>query len=178
MERAQTNVNSTIGGIIAASGIAVSFLLWLIYVHRPSAAPAGRWAFLPAFNALMNAICAVLLCLGLYFIRSRNKVAHRTCMTLAFGFSFAFLVGYILNHALHGDIVFPGQGGVRPLYLTILASHVLLSIVALPMILTTFFFSLTGRLEMHRRLARWTLPIWLYVSVTGVVVFLFLRAYV
>jgi putative membrane protein len=98
-------------------------------------------------------------------------------MITAFAFSSLFLVSYIANHAIHGDTIFPEHGGVRNLYLAILASHVILSIVALPMVLTTFFFSLTGRFAMHRRIARITFPIWLYVSVTGVVVFLFLRAY-
>jgi putative membrane protein len=177
MERAETNPNSAIGGIVIVSGLAVTFLLWLLYIHRAPAGFAGRWTLLPAINALMNAMCAVLLCVGLYFIRSRNKSAHRTSMIFAFISSSLFLMGYITNHALHGDTIFPGHGGVRTLYLTILASHVLLSIVALPMVLTTFFFSLSGRFVMHRRLARITFPIWLYVSVTGVAVFLFLKAY-
>jgi putative membrane protein len=82
-----------------------------------------------------------------------------------------------VNHALHGDTIFPGHGPVRTLYLCILASHVILSIIALPMVLTTLFFSLTGRFAMHRRIARWAFPIWLYVSITGVVVFVFLKAY-
>ena len=106
-----------------------------------------------------------------------NRAAHRTSMLVAFGFSTLFLVSYIANHAIHGDTVFPGQGPVRTFYLAVLASHVILSIVALPMVLTTFFFSLTGRFAQHRRIARVTFPIWLYVSVTGVVVFVFLRTY-
>jgi putative membrane protein len=117
------------------------------------------------------------LCVGLYFIKHRNKEAHRTSMLLAFAFSSVFLVSYIVNHALHGDTIFPGHGLVRSLYLSILASHVILSIVALPMVLTTLFFSLTGRFATHRRIARLTFPIWLYVSITGVVVFVFLKAY-
>ena len=98
-------------------------------------------------------------------------------MLLAFLFSAVFLVSYIANHALHGDTIFPGHGPVRTLYLTILASHVILSILALPLVLTTFFFSLTGRFAIHRRIARWTFPIWLYVSITGVAVFAFLKIY-
>jgi putative membrane protein len=86
-------------------------------------------------------------------------------MLLAFAFSSVFLISYIVNHALHGDTIFPGHGSVRTLYLSILASHVILSMVALPMVLTTFFFSLTGRFAMHRRIARWTFSIWLYVSI-------------
>ena len=163
--------------IVVVSGLAVSFLLWLLYVHHASSNFAGRWMFLPALNALLNGLCAVALCVGFYFIKHRQVQAHRRSMLLAFAFSSAFLASYIVNHALHGDTIFPGHGPVRTIYLAILASHVILSIVALPMVLTTFFFSLTGRFPMHRRIARITFPIWLYVSVTGVVVFAFLKAY-
>jgi len=177
MQQAQINPRSIVGAIIVISGFAALFLLWLVYFHHASADFAGRWMFLPALNALLNGLCAIALCVGLYFIKHRNQGAHRTSMLLAFAFSSAFLVSYIANHALHGDTIFPGHGPVRTLYLSILASHIILSIVALPMVLTTFFFSLTGRFAMHRRIARFTFPIWLYVSITGVVVFVFLKAY-
>jgi putative membrane protein len=174
MEQASRPV---VGTIIVLSGFAISFLIWLVYIHHASADFAGRWMFLPALNAVLNGLCAVTLCVGFYFIRHRNIAAHRASMLLALTLSSAFLVSYIANHALHGDTIFPGHGPVRAIYLSILASHVVLSILALPMILTTFFFSLTGRFAIHRRIARITFPIWLYVSITGVVVFLFLRAY-
>jgi putative membrane protein len=177
MEQAQLSPRPVIGTIVVVSGLAVTFLLWLLYVHHASAAFAGRWMFLPALNALLNGLCAIALCVGFYFIKQGNRDAHRNSMLLAFVFSSIFLVSYIVNHALHGDTIFPGHGSVRTLYLSILASHIILSIVALPMVLTTFFFSLTGRFAIHRTIARWTFPIWLYVSVTGVVVFLFLKAY-
>ncbi len=177
MEETQIRPRPAVGAIVVVSGLAVTFLLWLLYVHRASADFAGRWMFLPALNALLNGLCAIALCVGFYFIKHGNKEAHRASMLMAFGFSSLFLVSYIVNHALHGDTIFPGHGALRTLYLSILASHVTLSIVALPMVLTTFFFSLTGRFAMHRKIARWTFPIWLYVSVTGVVVFVFLRAY-
>jgi len=177
MEQAEVSSRPAIGVIIVVSGLAVSFLLWLVYVHQVPADFAGRWTFLPALNALLNGLCAITLCVGLYFIKHRDRSAHRTSMLVAFGFSTIFLVSYVVNHAIHGDTVFPGQGSVRTLYLAILASHIILSIIALPMVLTTFFFSLTGRFALHRRIARMTFPIWLYVSVTGVVVFVFLRTY-
>jgi putative membrane protein len=177
MEQAQINPRPIVAAIVVVSGVAVSFLLWLVYLHHASADFAGRWMFLPALNALLNGLCAIALCVGLYFIKHHNKQAHRTSMLLAFAFSCIFLISYIVNHALHGDTIFLGHGSVRTLYLSILASHVILSIVALPMVLTTFFFSLTGRFAMHRRIARVTFPIWLYVSITGVVVFVFLKAY-
>src|SRR3979490_1295638 len=178
MEQAETRPRQVIGAIVVVSGPPRLFLLWLLYVHHAPAAFAGRWMFLPALNALLNGLYAIALCVGLYFIKHRNTAAHPTSMLLAFACSSFFLIGYIVNHALHGDTIFPGHGPVRALYLSILASHVILSIVALPMVLTTFFFSLTGRFAMHRRIARLTFPIWLYVSITGVAVFVFLKVYV
>lgn len=177
MEQAGIRPRPAVGAIIVISGLAVSFLLWLIYIHRASADFAGRWMFLPALNALLNGLCAIALCVGLYFIKHRNREAHRTSMIVAFALSSAFLVSYIVNHALHGDTIFPGHSPVRTVYLSILASHIILSIVALPMVLITFFFSLTRRFAMHRQIARITFPIWLYVSITGVVVFVFLKMY-
>ena len=162
---------------MAVSAAAVGFLLWLLYVHHPPPALAQQWIFLPRLNALLNGLSGVALCAGLYFIKHKNVAAHRASMLAAFGFSSLFLVSYIVNHALRGDTRFPSIGTARTVYLSILSSHILLSIVALPLILTTLFFALTGRFRMHRRLARVTFPIWLYVSVTGVIVFEFLKAY-
>src|SRR5260221_3769640 len=177
MEQAEFSPRPVVGAIVVVSGLAVSFLLWLLYEHHASADFAGRWMFLPALNALLNGLCAIALCVGLYFIKHHNKEAHRTSMLLAFVFSSVFLISYIVNHALHGDTTFPGHGPVRTMYLSILASHVVLSMVALPMVLTTFFFWLTGRFAMHRRIARWTFPICLYVSVTDAVAFSLLKAF-
>jgi putative membrane protein len=175
MQVAESNRRSStavpIAAIVAASAGAIAFLAWLIYVHPASAAYSTRLRFLPALDAFLNGLCTIALLVGFYFIRRRNFTAHRNSMIGAFSFSSLFLVSYTLNHALHGDMLFPGHGTVRTVYLTILTSHILFSAVALPLILTTFFFSLSGRFRQHRRLARYTLPIWLYVSVTGVVVY-------
>ena len=169
---------SAIGAIITVSAAAVAFLLWLLYVHHAPAEFASRLLFLPALNAVLNGLSAISLCIGFYFIRQRRISAHRASMLAAFVFSSIFLVSYITNHAIHGDTLFPHIGTVRTVYLSLLASHVLLSVVALPMVLTTFFLSLSGRFAQHKKLARFTFPIWLYVSVTGVVVYLMLHAYV
>jgi putative membrane protein len=177
MEQARTNPRGVLTAIVAISAAAISFLLWLLYVHRASEQFAGHWTFLPALNALLNGMSAIALCFGFYFIKHANRQAHKRSMILAFAFSSLFLVSYIVNHALHGDTRFPGHSATRDIYLSILASHIFLSIVALPMVLTTFFFSLSGRFAMHRRIARFTFPIWLYVSVTGVIVFAFLKIY-
>jgi len=172
-----TSDRAALGGILVASAAAVALLLWLLYFHHPTPALARRWIFLPQLNALLNGLSATALCVGLYFIKRKNWRAHRVSMLSAFGFSSLFLVSYIVNHALRGDTPFPGTGIIRTVYLSILATHVLCSIVALPMVLTTLFFALSGQFKAHRRLARATFPIWLYVSLTGVVVFVFLKAY-
>jgi len=154
----------------------VLFLLWLLYVHHAPAEFADRLRFLPALNALLNGLSAIALIIGFSFILRRKIPQHRASMMTAFVFSSAFLVSYITNHALHGDTHYPGHSTIRTVYLLILASHVLLSVVALPMVLITFFLSLTGRFRQHRKIARFTFPIWLYVSVTGVIVYFMLAA--
>src|SRR6478672_8927798 len=99
MEPAGVNPKPVVATIILVSGLAISFLLWLVYVHHASAEFAGRWTFLPALNAVLNGLCAVTLCVGFYFIRHRKIAAHRASMVTAFAFSSAFLVSYIANHA-------------------------------------------------------------------------------
>jgi putative membrane protein len=167
---------SAIAAIVAISAAATLFLFWLIYVHPAADAASVQLTFLPALNALLNGLSASALLIGYTLIRARRIPAHRAAMFTAFAFSSLFLVSYIVNHALHGESHYPGHGPIKTVYLIILASHVLLSVVALPLVLTTFFFSLSGRISMHRKIARWTFPIWLYVSVTGVVVYAMLAA--
>jgi putative membrane protein len=164
-----------ITAILAVSVAATAFLFWLIYVHPAADAARVRFAFLPALNALLNGLSAIALLIGYTFIKARRITAHRAAMITAFAFSTLFLVSYILHHALHGDVYYPAQAAYRTLYRTLLASHILLAVVALPLILVTFFFSLSGRIPQHRRVARWTFPLWLYVSITGVVTWAMLR---
>ena len=168
---------SVIAGIVAVSISASLFLAWLVYFHQPTDLAGTHLSFLPALNAILNTCCTVSLLAGLYFIRHRQILQHRNSMFTAFVFSSLFLVTYITNHALHGDMRFLGQGPVRTVYFSLLISHILLSVVALPLILITFFLSLSGRFPLHRKAARYTYPIWLYVSVTGVVVYAMLAVY-
>ena len=169
---------SIVAAIIGISAAASLFLAWLVYYHQPTDVAGTQLAFLPALNATFNTLCTVFLLFGYRFIMRRRITAHRNSMFAAFVVSSLFLVSYIVNHALHGDMRFLGQGHVlRVAYFALLISHIFLSVVALPMILITFFLSLTGRFPAHRKLARWTYPIWLYVSVTGVVVYAMLAAY-
>ena len=161
--------------ILAISAVATLYLFWLIYVHPATDAASARLAFLPALNALLNGFSAAALLIGFTFIRARKTAAHRASMITAFIFSTLFLVSYILHHALHGDVRYPAHAPYHWIYLPLLASHIALAVVALPLVLVTFFFSLTGRFPQHRKIARWTFPLWLYVSVTGVITYVMLR---
>jgi putative membrane protein len=171
------NGRAMIATILAISAAAWIFLFWLVYFHRAPASFAHRLGFLPALNAGFNGMSAAALLSGFFLIRRRRLTAHRNAMLAAFGFSTLFLASYITNHALHGDQIFAGHGAIRIVYLSILASHILLTVVVLPLVLVTFFFSLSGRFPQHRRVARWTFPLWLYVSVTGVIVGVMLMAW-
>ena len=126
---------------------------------------------LPAVNATLNGTAAVLLIAGYVQIRRKQIDAHRKCMLAAFTTSALFLVSYLIYHALVGSVAFTGQGPIRTLYFTVLISHVSLAILILPLALVTLRRGLRRDDARHVALARWTLPIWLYVSVTGVVVY-------
>ena len=171
---------AVIATIIAISAAASAFICWLVYVHPPVDAAGTSFNFLPALNALLNAAAALALLAGYRFIRARLVQQHRTAMFTAFIFSSAFLVSYLATYFLHGETRLPiaHTGALWYTYAIVLfATHIPLAIIALPMILITFFLSLTGRFPQHRRVARWTYPIWLYVSVSGVFVY-FLQAVV
>jgi putative membrane protein len=170
----KSDTRPAIAIIVAISLAASLFLFWLIYVH-PAAASGTEYAFLPGLNAVFNGLAATALLIGYTFIRARRIAAHRASMITAFVFSTLFLIGYILHHALHGDVRYPLHAAFRTFYLWLLASHILLATIALPLVLVTFFFSLSGRFPQHKRIARWTFPVWLYVSVTGVMTYVMLR---
>ena len=162
--------------IVALSAAIATFLIWLIYFKGKVAAPS--WVSdLPAANALFNSLSAVCLILGYINIRRRNRVVHMRFMLSATVFSALFLVSYITYHYFHGDTKFPGHGWIRPVYFFILITHISLSLVALPLILGTLWWALRSQFRFHRKIARWTLPVWLYVSITGVIVYFVLRAY-
>ena len=129
---------------------------------------------LPAVNATLNAISGVLLLIGYLLIRARRIQQHRTCMIAAFATSSLFLICYVVYHAQVGSVRFTRQGFVRPLYYTILITHVTLAATVLPLAIITLSRGLKARYTQHRRIARWTFPIWLYVSVTGVLVYVLL----
>jgi len=131
-------------------------------------------SYLPHLNAILNSTSAILLIVGYRFIKRGQINAHRLCQTSAVVTSTVFLISYLTYHYYHGDTRFLGQGIIRPIYFTILITHVILAIVIVPLVLITFYRALRMDFVRHRRIARWTLPLWLYVSVTGVIVYLML----
>ena len=168
------------GGLVSiglASAVIAIALLALVYRGAP-AGPEPAWVGrLPFVNAAFNGLSAICITAGVLAIRRRRRDVHQRWMLSALASSGVFLVSYVTYHAFHGDSKFLGQGAIRPLYFVILISHILLSVFALPLVLSTVYLSLSGRFPQHRRLARWTFPIWLYVSVTGVVVFAMLQVF-
>jgi len=129
---------------------------------------------LPAVNASLNALSGMLLLIGFARIRAGRQEQHRKWMLAAFATSSLFLVFYVIYHAQVGSVRFTRQGFVRPLYFTILITHVVLAAVVLPMAIVTLSRGLRGRFSQHRAIARWTFPVWMYVSVTGVLVYVLL----
>ena len=126
---------------------------------------------LPTLNAFLNGSCAMLLALGYLSIRKNRIPSHKSFMLSAFAVSTLFLCSYLYYHAHHGATHFPAQGPARAVYFTILISHTILAVLIVPLVLRTLYLALRNRFDAHRRIARWTLPLWLYVSVTGVVVY-------
>lgn len=128
----------------------------------------------PALNAGLNGASAVLLTTGRVLIRNKKVRLHRACMITAVVTSSLFLISYLYFHAHVGSVHFPGEGWVRPVYFTILISHTMLAAAVVPLVLLSLTYGLRGKFDRHRRVSRWTFPIWLYVSVTGVVVYIML----
>ena len=176
--------------ILFASALMLAFLFWILYVSPP--APSGSYLApfprppwirpvpgsfpdLAPLNALFNVLTVVQLMAGMVAIKKGWRKLHQGLMCSATATSFFFLVGYILHHYHHGATPYSAEGGVRFFYFFILISHILLSVVQLPLILLTHFFAWTAQFFRHKKIAKWTFPIWCYVSVTGVVIFIMLN---
>jgi putative membrane protein len=166
----------TIIGIISAA--VIGFLVWLIYFKTGAEVNSQGWVSnLPALNAFFNALTATLLVTGYVAIKWNDVELHKKLMIAATVSSACFLVSYITYHHYQGDTKFLGLGLIRPVYFFILISHILLSIVQVPLILITLYLAFVKNYVRHRKFARVTFPIWLYVSVTGVLIFIILKLF-
>lgn len=161
-----------VNGVVSVFALAVLAYLLLV---RHGSGDRTSLSFMPAVNACFNGAAAVLLVAAVSAIKKKQVARHQKLMLSAFASSTFFLVGYLAYHYVHGDTRYPGTGGMRVAYLSLLASHVLLSIPVVPMCLAAFYFAFRRRFDTHKRITKILFPIWLYVSVTGVVVFLMLR---
>lgn len=132
---------------------------------------------LPLFHAVLNGTTAVLLFLGVVFIKNQRVMLHRASMMTAFGLSAVFLVSYVISKLNHDPVPFGGTGWQRPVYFFILISHIVLSAAVLPMAMMSIYRALTNELDKHRKWVKWTFPIWMYVAITGVLVYVFMAPY-
>lgn len=160
--------------LLLALSLVVSVLAVLVVYLTPQQPVDGSPSWLSTINAVLNAAAGVSLLLGYVFIRKKQIAKHRASMLTAFGISTAFLVTYLMHHAQVGSVPFQGEGVLRVVYFAILIPHILLAALVLPLALFTLYRGLTGRIVKHKSIARITLPVWLFVSISGVVVYFML----
>lgn len=143
---------------------------------RPEVLPEIA-TYLPALNACINATCSVLLLISYRAIRAKNISLHRKLNLLTFGLSALFIISYVAYHWMADETKFPAENPLRPVYLGILFSHIILAALVLPLVLISFYYGLTNQVQKHRKITRWSFPVWLYVTVTGVIVYLMISPY-
>lgn len=175
----QNKSNDTVAyiaiGIISA--VVLLFLVWLIYLKEGAAVHAHWASWLPALNSLLNATTTILLIQGYRAIKRKEVEVHVRYMLSATVTSGLFLVSYILYHHFQGDTKFLATGSIRPIYFFILITHIVLSIPLVPMVFMTLYHAFKDQREKHRKIARKTFPIWIYVSITGVLIYVFLKLF-
>ncbi|HEY4116489.1 MAG TPA: DUF420 domain-containing protein [Byssovorax sp.] len=157
------------------SAAALAFIAWLLLLRRGGSSGGSDLGFMPAVNASLNALAATLLVGGRAAIARKQVRIHKFAMVAAFAASALFFVGYAVYHYAHGDSHYPGVGAIRVVYFTVLVTHIVLSAAVVPLALASLWFATRKRFTTHRKIARVTFPIWLYVSVTGVVIYFMLR---
>ena len=167
--------SKAIGPVIGISAAILAFLFWLIYFKTPGESTSGWIAQLPTVFTTFNAISACCLAVGILAIKRGVKKLHIAMMISATVSSGMFLVLYVIYSNYHGDTKFLAEGVIRPIYFFILISHIFLSVVVVPLVLMTLWFAISKNFKKHKRIARWTFPIWMYVSVTGILVYLILH---
>ncbi|GAA5022956.1 putative membrane protein YozB [Marivirga lumbricoides] len=191
--KTEVQTSKSYTGLIWALSIIVPALVAVLIFAPQKLEGAGDWVYvLPHLNAALNSITSVVLILGLFFILRKNIAAHKTMMSIAFGLGSLFLISYVIYHAaadstIFGDVNGNGvleeaekTGGImfqRGVYVIILLSHIVLAAIVVPFVLFAFYFALTNRVEKHKKIVKFTFPIWLYVSITGVIVYLMISPY-
>ncbi len=172
----EKNNTKAISVILVISAVAFLFLVWLIYFNTKSeSADPNALTFLPGLNALLNGLSATCIIVGVAAIKKGMRKFHIASMVSAITLSAVFLVSYIIYHNIHGDTKFATEGAIRYVYFGILISHIILTVFALPLIFSAVYFALTKQFSLHKKVVKYTVPIWLYVSITGVVIYFLLK---
>lgn len=163
--------------IISLSILVPAVVLVLMYLPERYNIFGAQPGTFPLFHAIINATTAILLLTGYYFMRKREYTLHRNFMISAFGLSVVFLISYVISKISNDPVPYGGDGMLRYVYFFILITHILLSAIIVPLVLFTMYRGLTGQYDKHSRIAKWTFPIWFYVAITGVLVYLFMFPY-
>ena len=166
--------------ILGTLGAVVPLLVAVLFYYKGVFQIAGAAPYLkslPAVNAVLNSLTALALLVGFYFIRQKNVLAHRAAMGTAFALGGLFLLSYVAYHSQVESTHFDGEGIIRTVYFVLLLTHITLAVVTVGLVLFTLYFALTGQYTKHKAIARWTFPVWLYVSVTGVIVYFMISPY-
>lgn len=162
--------------LIAVLSVAIPVVVALLF-FMPKADTSVDVSYLPAFHAILNSLTAIALVVGYISVKSQNVKAHRAAMLVAFGLSSIFLVSYVTYHFLGERTIYGGEGTLKYIYYFILLTHIVLAVVIVPLVLLSVYYGISNQLAKHRRISRWTFPIWLYVAITGVLVYLMISPY-
>ncbi len=164
--------------LIAIVSVLIPIVVAVLLFVPAKLSLSAEWVYLlPKINAVINSLTSVLLILGFIFIKKKMIKQHRAVMSSAFVLGALFLVSYVVYHASAPSTSFGGEGAIRTIYYVVLLSHILLAAIVVPFVLFAFYFALTQKIEKHKKIVKWTFPIWLYVSVTGVIVYLMISPY-
>ncbi|WP_188502957.1 DUF420 domain-containing protein [Pontibacter amylolyticus] len=163
--------------VIAILSIAIPVVVAMLFFMPKEGSDAVDVSFLPTLHAILNSLTAILLVIGYYNIRKGNVRVHRTAMGTAFGLSAIFLISYVTYHFLGERTIYGGDGILKLFYYFILLTHIVLAVVIVPLVLLSVYFALSEQFARHRRISKWTFPIWLYVAVTGVLVYMLISPY-
>lgn len=179
--KTNNSVNSTTDKkfltVIAILSVLIPVAVALLFFMPKEGDRSVDVSFLPTLHAILNSLTAVALVIGYYQVKHKNTKAHRAAMLTAFGLSAIFLVSYVTYHFLGERTIFGGEGVLKYIYYFILLTHIVLAIVIVPLVLLSVYFGITSQLSRHRRISKWTFPIWLYVAVTGVLVYVMISPY-
>ncbi|ARS34197.1 DUF420 domain-containing protein [Pontibacter actiniarum] len=163
--------------VIAVLSVAIPVVVAVLFFMPKAHTPGLDVSYLPAFHAILNSLTAVALLVGYFNVKRGNNKAHRAAMLTAFGLSSIFLVSYVTYHFLGQRTIYGGEGALKYIYYFILLTHIVLAAAIVPLVLLSVYYGISNQLKRHRRISKWTFPIWLYVAVTGVLVYLMISPY-